>query len=38
MFKIVLTDDSTKIAEIKSRNIYKVLSAITYIIYKKYTR
>ena len=36
MFKIVLTDDSTKVAEYKSRNVYKVLSAITYLVYKKY--
>jgi hypothetical protein len=36
MFKIVLTDDSIKIAEYKSRNVYKVLSAITYLVYKKY--
>jgi len=36
MFKIVLTDDSTKIAEYKSRNVYKVLGAITYAIYRKY--
>ena len=36
MFKIVLIDDSTKIAEYKSPNVYKVLSAITYLVYKKY--
>ena len=36
MFTIVLVDDTTKIAEYKSRNIYKALSAITYLIYKKY--
>ena len=38
MFIIELTDDGQKIAEFKSQSVYKVLQAITYIVYKKYGR